>query len=225
MYPSAKGKVDSAATCRIAAMFNNKGGWSLFEKLQKQHGYHRGTGDPSLAVIMQHLLRQIIGLSLHQRTIQHSGRLVLGFGLSCWRCLSCRNVACAVLDLSMTYYWLCIYTACSAMTQKASLNALLSVKPASYLTVYCAGSQEKLVHRLTVPSMVCCLDMLFQLCLSLKKEDYKFDRGEQPPWWPAVSFKKLSKQVKADMQKLLLTILQLGEDGEALAQVVAGVVH
>ena len=111
------------------------------------------------------------------------------------------------------------------MTQKASLNALLSVKPASYLTVYCAGSQEKLVHRLTVPTMLRCLDMLFQLCLSLKKEDYKFDRGEQPPWWPAVSSKKPSKQVKADMQKLLLTILQLGEDGEALAQEVAGVVH
>ena len=111
------------------------------------------------------------------------------------------------------------------MTQKAPLYALLSVKLASYVTAYCAGSQEQLVHRLTVPSMVRCLDTFFQLCVSLKKEDYKFNRGEQPPWWPVAPFKELSKQVKADLEKLLLTILQLGEDDEALAQEVAGVLH
>lgn len=96
---------------------------------------------------------------------------------------------------------------------------VMPVEPASYVTVYSAGPLEQLIHKLTVASLVRCSDTIFS-CVSVKQEDNKFNRGEQA-LWPVAPFEELSKQVKADWEKLFVTILQLGEDDEALAQEVA----
>ena len=73
IYLPAKGRAESAATTKMAQVFEEKGGWTLLEELQKQHGYKRGTQDPSLHVIMEHLLQKVIGRSVHQRDSKISG--------------------------------------------------------------------------------------------------------------------------------------------------------
>ena len=74
VYLPSKGSYRIAATTKIASVVDAKGGWSLLLKLQKQHGYKPGSNDPSVATIMEHFLRELVGISHHQRPRQLSGK-------------------------------------------------------------------------------------------------------------------------------------------------------
>ena len=81
-YLPAKGSFKLAATTKVASVIDAKGGWSHLLALQKVHGFTAGTNDPSIAVIVELLLRELVGLSHHQRPRQQSGVLVMQYASS-----------------------------------------------------------------------------------------------------------------------------------------------
>ena len=74
--------------------------------------------------------------------------------------------------------------------------------------------------------MVRSINTILKECIGLKKDQYPFNKGTAPPWWPeSIPHKELSKQVKPDLEKLLLLLLGFAQDDASLHREMAGELH